>query len=111
MGELIVSPIKNVGLVHGTLVGRSGCEGAYDTLRAGGVNAPMNPTISSLGDVAGTTQRIEDVDGPANLVGLRGGAPSVMLPLVPTSMPEGRCHTRCMDVEAISEQPERTVSL
>jgi pimeloyl-ACP methyl ester carboxylesterase len=58
-------------LVHGGFVDGSGWRGVYDRLRAHGhhVAVVQNPTVSLEGDVAATKQVLDDLDGPAILVG------------------------------------------
>ncbi|MFF4427546.1 alpha/beta fold hydrolase [Streptomyces sp. NPDC001513] len=58
-------------LVHGGFVDGSGWRGVYDHLTADGyrVAAVQNPTLSPAGDVAATHQVLDDLDGPAVLVG------------------------------------------
>ena len=60
-----------VVLVHGGFVDGSGWRGVYDRLRAQGqpVAVVQNPTVSLEGDVAATKQVLDDLDGPAVLVG------------------------------------------
>src|SRR5437762_7841453 len=60
-----------VVLVHGGFVDGSGWRGVYDRLRAQGhrVSVVQNPTVSLDGDVAATKQVLDDLDGPALLVG------------------------------------------
>jgi pimeloyl-ACP methyl ester carboxylesterase len=58
-------------LIHGGFVDGSGWRGVYDRLRAHGhrVAVVQNPTVSLEGDVAATKQVLDDLDGPAVLVG------------------------------------------
>ena len=60
-----------VALVHGGFVDGSGWRAVYDLLRAKGhrVAIVQNPTVSLEGDVAATTQVLDDLDGPTVLVG------------------------------------------
>jgi pimeloyl-ACP methyl ester carboxylesterase len=60
-----------VALVHGGFVDGSGWRAVYDLLRAKGhrVAIVQNPTDSLEGDVAATTQVLDDLDGPTVLVG------------------------------------------
>src|SRR6476659_7682245 len=69
--EEIMSELKNVVLVHGGFVDRSGWQGVYDLLKADGFNISVvqNPTLSLEGDVAATQQVIDAQDGPVVLVG------------------------------------------
>lgn len=66
-----MTAIKNVVLVHGGFVDGSGWQGVYDHLSADGyqVAVVQNPTLSLAGDVAATRQILDDLDGPAVLVG------------------------------------------
>ncbi|TCC50394.1 alpha/beta hydrolase [Kribbella pittospori] len=58
-------------LIHGGFVDGSGWRGVYDRLRAQGhrVLIVQNPTVSLEGDVTATKQVLDEVDGPAILVG------------------------------------------
>ncbi len=58
-------------LIHGGFVDGSGWRGVYDRLRAQGhrVAVVQNPTASLEGDVAAVKQVLDDVGGPAVLVG------------------------------------------
>jgi len=58
-------------LIHGGFVDGSGWRGVYERLRAQGhrVAVVQNPTVSLEGDVVATKQVLDDVDGPAVLVG------------------------------------------
>ena len=60
-----------VVLIHGGFVDGSGWRSVYDRLRAQGhrVAVVQNPTVSLEGDVAATKQVLDDLDGPAVLVG------------------------------------------
>ena len=60
-----------VVLVHGGFVDGSGWRGVYDRLRALGhdVRIVQNPTITLTGDVDAVKQVLDDIDGPAILVG------------------------------------------
>jgi pimeloyl-ACP methyl ester carboxylesterase len=60
-----------VVLVHGGFVDGSGWRGVYDELTRTGfrVKVVQNPTISLAGDVAATRAALDEVDGPAVLVG------------------------------------------
>ncbi|MFE2517844.1 alpha/beta fold hydrolase [Streptomyces mirabilis] len=66
-----MSEVKNIVLVHGGFVDGSGWQGVYDHLTADGyrVTVVQNPTLSLAGDVAATHQILDDLDGPAVLVG------------------------------------------
>ena len=63
--------VKNIVLVHGGFVDGSGWQGVYDHLTADGyrVAVVQNPTLSLAGDVAATHRVLDDLDGPAVLVG------------------------------------------
>jgi pimeloyl-ACP methyl ester carboxylesterase len=58
-------------LIHGGFVDGSGWRGVYDRLRAQGrqVRVVQNPTQSLEGDVAATKHLLDELDGPAILVG------------------------------------------
>ncbi|HTF07283.1 MAG TPA: alpha/beta hydrolase [Asanoa sp.] len=58
-------------LIHGGFVDGSGWRGVYDRLRAYGhrVAVVQNPTVSLAGDVAATKQVLDEIEGPAVLVG------------------------------------------
>ena len=60
-----------VVLVHGGFVDGSGWRGVYDRLRAMGhdVRIIQNPTLTLNGDVDAVKQVLDDIDGPAVLVG------------------------------------------
>ena len=60
-----------VVLVHGGFVDGSGWRGVYDRLRAMGhdVRIVQNPTLTLNGDVDAVKQVLDDIDGPAVLVG------------------------------------------
>jgi len=60
-----------VVLIHGGFVDGSGWRGVYDRLRAIGhdVRIAQNPTLSLTGDVTTVKQVLDDIDGPAVLVG------------------------------------------
>ncbi|GAA0907224.1 alpha/beta fold hydrolase [Virgisporangium aurantiacum] len=60
-----------VVLIHGGFVDGSGWRGVYDRLRAMGhdVRIVQNPTQSLTGDVDAVRQVLDDIDGPAVLVG------------------------------------------
>ncbi|HUQ60619.1 alpha/beta hydrolase [Lentzea sp.] len=60
-----------VVLTHGGFVDGSGWRGVYDRLRALGhdVRVVQNPTITLEGDVGAVKQVLDDIDGPAILVG------------------------------------------
>jgi len=66
-----MSEIKNVVLVHGGFVDGSGWEGVHGLLTRDGFNVRIvqNPTISLDGDVAATELILDQLDGPAILVG------------------------------------------
>jgi pimeloyl-ACP methyl ester carboxylesterase len=58
-------------LIHGGFVDGSGWRGVFDRLTAQGhrVAVVQNPTVSLDGDVAATKQVLDELDGPAVLVG------------------------------------------
>ena len=60
-----------VVLVHGGFVDGSGWRGVYDRLRAMGhdVRIVQNPTLTLDGDVDAVKHVLDDIDGPAVLVG------------------------------------------
>ena len=70
-GELLMTDIKNVLLIHGGFVDGSGWQGVYGLLKADGFNVRIvqNPTITLAGDVAATIQIVEAQEGPVVLVG------------------------------------------
>jgi pimeloyl-ACP methyl ester carboxylesterase len=61
----------NVVLVHGGFVDGSGWEGVYKILRKDGYHVAVvqNPTVSLEDDVAATRLVLDELDGPAILVG------------------------------------------
>ncbi|SEL28283.1 alpha/beta fold hydrolase [Streptacidiphilus jiangxiensis] len=63
--------VKNVVLVHGGFVDGSGWQAVHARLTAQGhrVAVVQNPTLSLDGDVAATHQVLDELDGPAVLVG------------------------------------------
>ncbi|MEU8264737.1 alpha/beta hydrolase [Micromonospora sp. NPDC048999] len=63
--------IRNVVLVHGGFVDGSGWQAVHRLLTADGLNvtAVQNPTLSLDGDVEATRFILDDLDGPAVLVG------------------------------------------
>jgi len=63
--------VRNVVLVHGNFVDGSGWRGVYDLLKAEGFNVKVvqNPTLSLEGDVEATNNVLDQIDGPAILVG------------------------------------------
>ncbi|MFJ6198228.1 alpha/beta fold hydrolase [Micromonospora sp. NPDC092111] len=63
--------IRNVVLVHGGFVDGSGWQAVHRLLTADGFNvtAVQNPTLSLDGDVEATRFILDDLDGPAVLVG------------------------------------------
>src|SRR4051812_21817710 len=69
--ESNVADAMNVVLVHGGFVDGSGWRQVYDLLRGEQFNVRVvqNATISLDGDVATTVQVLDDLDGPAVLVG------------------------------------------
>ncbi|MFD4599549.1 alpha/beta fold hydrolase [Streptomyces sp. NPDC058464] len=66
-----MTAIRNVVLVHGGFVDGSGWQGVHEQLTADGyrVAVVQNPTLSLTGDVIATHQVLDDLDGPAVLVG------------------------------------------
>ena len=66
-----MTTIRNVVLVHGGFVDGSGWQGVYDDLARDGfhVRIVQNPTLSLEGDVVATHQVLDELDGPAVLVG------------------------------------------
>ena len=66
-----MSEVRNVVLVHGGFVDGSGWQGVYDLLKADGFNVSVvqNPTLSLEDDVAATRRVLDELDGPAILVG------------------------------------------
>jgi pimeloyl-ACP methyl ester carboxylesterase len=58
-------------LIHGGFVDGSGWRGVYDRLRAHDhrVTVVQNPTVSLAGDVTAAKRALDDLDGPAVLVG------------------------------------------
>ncbi len=65
------SRIKTVVLVHGGFVDGSGWRGVYDILSEDGfkVSVVQNPTASLQGDASITKLALDDLEGPAVLVG------------------------------------------
>ena len=66
-----MSEVRNVVLVHGGFVDGSGWRGVYDALSADGYNVSVvqNQTLSLDSDVETTHQVLDELDGPAILVG------------------------------------------
>ena len=66
-----MSEVRNVVLVHGGFVDGSGWRGVYDQLTADGfkVSVVQNQTLSLESDVETTRQVLDQLDGPAILVG------------------------------------------
>src|SRR3954454_6753806 len=66
-----MSGVKNVVLVHGGFVDGSGWQGVYDLLKADGfdVRVVQNQTLTLEGDVETTHNVLDQLDGPAILVG------------------------------------------
>jgi pimeloyl-ACP methyl ester carboxylesterase len=66
-----MTSVQNIVLVHGGFVDGSGWRGVYDLLTADGFNVSVvqNQTLSLDRDVATTTNVLDDLDGPAILVG------------------------------------------
>src|SRR6185312_3592642 len=63
--------VRNVVLVHGGFVDGSGWQGVYDLLKADGFNVSVvqNQTLSLESDVETTHNALDQLDGPAILVG------------------------------------------
>ena len=66
-----MTDVQNVVLVHGGFVDGSGWRGVYDLLKADGFNVRVvqNQTLSLASDVETTHQVLDELDGPAILVG------------------------------------------
>jgi pimeloyl-ACP methyl ester carboxylesterase len=66
-----MTSVQNIVLVHGGFVDGSGWRGVYDLLTADGFNVSVvqNQTLSLDSDVATTTNVLDELDGPAILVG------------------------------------------
>jgi pimeloyl-ACP methyl ester carboxylesterase len=66
-----MASVQNIVLVHGGFVDGSGWRGVYDVLTADGfsVSVVQNQTLSLDSDVATTTNVLDELDGPAILVG------------------------------------------
>jgi pimeloyl-ACP methyl ester carboxylesterase len=66
-----MTAVSNVVLVHGGFVDGSGWQAVYDLLKADGFNVSVvqNQTLSLAGDVATTHDALDQLDGPAILVG------------------------------------------
>src|SRR5215211_6434510 len=66
-----MSDVRNVVLVHGGFVDGSGWRGVYDALSAEGYNVSVvqNQTLSLESDVETAHQVLDQLDGPAILVG------------------------------------------
>ncbi|MER5515632.1 alpha/beta hydrolase [Streptomyces sp. NPDC002763] len=66
-----MTTIRNIVLVHGGFVDGSGWQGVHEQLTADGYRVAIvqNPTLSLAGDVAATHQVLDELDGPAVLVG------------------------------------------
>ena len=66
-----MTDVRNVVLVHGGFVDGSGWQGVYDLLKADGfdVRIVQNPTLTLEGDVETTHNVLDQLDGPAILVG------------------------------------------
>jgi pimeloyl-ACP methyl ester carboxylesterase len=65
------APVRNVVLVHGGFVDGSGWHEVYKILTTDGykVSVVQNPTLSLEGDVAATSQILDEQTGPVVLVG------------------------------------------
>jgi len=63
--------VKNVVLVHGAFADGSGWEGVYSILKKKGYNVSVaaNPNTSFADDVAAVKRALDQLDGPAILVG------------------------------------------
>lgn len=63
--------VKNIVLVHGAFADGSGWEGVYDILKKKGYNVSVaaNPNTSFADDVAAVKRALDQLDGPAILVG------------------------------------------
>jgi pimeloyl-ACP methyl ester carboxylesterase len=63
--------VQNIVLVHGGFVDGSGWRGVYDVLTADGFNVSVvqNQTLSLDSDVATTANVLDELEGPAILVG------------------------------------------
>ncbi|MGW9209739.1 alpha/beta fold hydrolase [Embleya sp. NPDC055664] len=66
-----MSEVRNIVLVHGGFVDGSGWQGVYDHLTADGyrVAVVQNTTASLADDVVATHRVLDELDGPALLVG------------------------------------------
>ena len=66
-----MTDVKNIVLVHGGFVDGSGWRGVYDLLKADGFNVSVvqNQTFSLESDVETTHNALDQLDGPAILVG------------------------------------------
>ena len=66
-----MTSVQNVVLVHGGFVDGSGWRSVYDVLKADGfsVSVVQNQTLSLESDVETTTNVLDELDGPAILVG------------------------------------------
>jgi pimeloyl-ACP methyl ester carboxylesterase len=66
-----MTAVSNVVLVHGGFVDGSGWQGVYDLLKADGLNVSVvqNQTLSLDSDVATTHDALDQLEGPAILVG------------------------------------------
>jgi pimeloyl-ACP methyl ester carboxylesterase len=66
-----MTDVQNVVLVHGGFVDGSGWRGVYDLLKADGFNVSVvqNQTLSLASDVETTHNVLDQLDGPAILVG------------------------------------------
>ncbi|WP_446219283.1 alpha/beta fold hydrolase [Micromonospora sp. IBHARD004] len=69
--EKTMNTARNVVLVHGGFVDGSGWQRVYHLLRKDGYNVHVvqNPTLSLEGDATATRQVLQQLDGPAVLVG------------------------------------------
>jgi pimeloyl-ACP methyl ester carboxylesterase len=66
-----MTEVRNIVLVHGGFVDGSGWRGVYDALKADGftVSVVQNQTLSLESDVETTHNALDQLDGPAILVG------------------------------------------
>jgi pimeloyl-ACP methyl ester carboxylesterase len=69
--EVTMTDVRNIVLVHGGFVDGSGWRGVYDLLTADGFNVSVvqNQTLSLDSDVETTHNVLDQLDGPAILVG------------------------------------------
>src|SRR4051794_15753275 len=74
-----MTAVPNVVLVHGGFVDGSGWQGVYDLLKADGFNVSVvqNQTLSLDSDVQTTHDALDQLDGPAILVGHSYGGAAI----------------------------------